>query len=85
MENPSDDPRHFAHDDAGFGDEIPPGMDTFLRVSWLHIINEFILTLFVVSLQTLMDRGMRQNAQTSTRSTTRPSVISDHFRIKIKF
>ena len=42
MENPSDDPRQFAHDDAGFGDDIPPGMDSFLRVSWLQIINEFI-------------------------------------------
>jgi hypothetical protein len=40
MENPTDDPRQFAHDGAGFGDEIPPGMDTFLRVSWLQIINE---------------------------------------------
>jgi len=57
MENPSDDPRQFAHDDAGFGDDMPPGMDTFL-----------------LSLQTLMDRGMRQNGQTSTRSTTGPSM-----------
>ena len=32
-----------------------------------------------VSLQTLMDRGMRQNAQASTRSSAGPSVISDHF------
>ena len=78
MENPSDDPRQFAHDDPDFGDEIPPGMDTFLRASWMQIINEFILMLFAVSLQTLMDRGMRQNAQTSTRSPTGPSVISDH-------
>ena len=37
------------------------------------------LTPFAVSLQTLMDRGMRQSAQTSPRSTTGPSVISDHF------
>jgi hypothetical protein len=79
MENPSDDPRQFAHDDAGLGEDIPPGMDTFLRVSWLQIIKEPILTLFAVSLQTLMDRGMRQNAQTSTRSTTGRSVISDYF------
>jgi len=57
MENPSDDPRQFAHDDTGFGDDIPPGMDSFL-----------------LSLQTLMDRGMRQNTQTSTRSTTGPSM-----------
>ena len=86
MENPSDDPRQFAHDDAGgFGDDIPPGMDTFLRVSWLQIINVFILTLFAVSLQTLMDRGMRQNAQTSTRSTNGPSVISDHCPTQNKF
>ena len=35
MENPSDDPRQFAHDDADFADDIPPGMDTFLRVLWL--------------------------------------------------
>ena len=42
MENPSDDPRHFAHDDVGLAEDIPPGMDTFLRVSWLQIINEFI-------------------------------------------
>jgi hypothetical protein len=33
MENPSDDPRHFAHDDIGFGDDIPPGADAFLRAS----------------------------------------------------
>ncbi|KAF8808124.1 hypothetical protein BYT27DRAFT_7190236 [Phlegmacium glaucopus] len=57
MENPSDDPRHFAHDDVGFGDDMPPGVDAFL-----------------LSLQTLMDRGMRQNAQASTRSTTGPSM-----------
>jgi len=57
MENPSDDPRQFAHDNTGLGEDIPPGMDTFL-----------------LSLQTLMDRGMRQNAQTSTRSTTGPSM-----------
>ena len=76
MENPSDDPRHFAHDDVGLAEDILPGMDTFSRVSWLQIINEFIRA---VSLQTLMDRGMRQNAQTSTRSTIGPSVISDYF------
>ncbi|KAF8167358.1 hypothetical protein B0H34DRAFT_739978 [Crassisporium funariophilum] len=29
MENPSDDPRHFSHDDE-HGGEMPPGMDTFL-------------------------------------------------------
>jgi len=52
MENPSDDPRHFTHDDIGLGDNIPPGMDAFL-----------------LSLQTLMDRGMRQTDQNSTRST----------------
>lgn len=79
MENPSDDPRHFAHDDPGLGEDIPPGMDAFLRVSWPQFINEFILTLFAVSLQTLMDRGMRQNPQTSARSTTGSSVISDLF------
>jgi E3 ubiquitin-protein ligase RNF115/126 len=32
MENPSDDPRHFTHDDIGLGDNIPLGMDAFLRV-----------------------------------------------------
>jgi len=57
MENPSDDPRHFAHDDNGLGDNIPLGMDAFL-----------------LSLQTLMDRSMRQTPQNSTRSTTGPSM-----------
>lgn len=33
MENFSDDPRQFAHDDVGFGDDMSPGMDAFLRLS----------------------------------------------------
>ena len=74
MEDPSDDPRHSAHDSADFGDDIPHGMDTLLRV-WLQIINEFILTLFAVSLQTFMDSGMSQNAQTSTKSEARPDSL----------
>jgi len=57
MENPSDDPRNFAHDDVGFGEDMPPGVDSFL-----------------LSLQTLMDRGMRQNTQSPTRSNAGPSM-----------
>lgn len=64
-------------------------LEKIFRLEWMlsyvcyeWIIIEFILTLvpfFAVSLQTLMERGMRQNAQNSTRSTTGPSVISDRF------
>ena len=62
MENPSDDPRHFAHDDADFADDIPPGMDTFLRVSRQQIINAFVLTLH--SLASDFD-GQRHEAKCS--------------------
>ena len=60
----------------------------FYVCHWLWIINEFILTahaFLAVSLQSMMDRGMRQNTQTPTRSTTGPSVISGHLPNRNKF
>ena len=55
MENPADDPREFARGDPG-DFEVPPGLDAFLGMLQPPHIPR-VLTLRLVALQSLSDRG----------------------------